>query len=179
MKNMRRIEIPVDEFNSNIERLFNGWLLLTAGENAPGKFNPMTVSWGMVGVLWNRPVVQVVVRPSRYTYEFIEKYDTFTVCAFPASFKKTVLTLLGTKSGRDIDKIKESGLTPIPSSRVAAPGYEEAELIIECKKSYFYDLEPANFLEDYIEPFYNGTDYHRCYVGEILAIHGTEKYWRK
>jgi flavin reductase (DIM6/NTAB) family NADH-FMN oxidoreductase RutF len=150
------------------------WLLLSSGDFAAKKFNSMTVSWGSFGVMWGKPIAIVVVRPQRYTYEFMEQYDTFTLCAFAPEQRK-VLDLLGTKSGRDIDKINEAGITPIAASAVASPIYEEAELAIECRKAYYEDLKPRHFLADYIKGMYK-KDYHRVYWGEVVAVAATEKY---
>ncbi|HEY8463185.1 MAG TPA: flavin reductase, partial [Bacillota bacterium] len=113
----------------------------------------------------------------RYTYQFMESSESFTVCAFPPQYRKT-LTLLGTKSGREIDKVKASELTPIPSSQIDCPGFAEADLILECRKIYFNDLQPANAAES-IHPLYPDEDYHRLYFGEILAIHGEPRYQKK
>jgi len=153
-------------------------LLLTAGDFARGSFNAMTIGWGSVGVMWSRPFVQVVIRPIRYTYEFMERYDTFTVCVFPPKYAKA-LELLGTKSGRDGDKIAESGLHPAASSKVPAPSYVEAELALECRKIYWDDIERAHFLEVGIEEKYPRKDYHRIYYGEIVAAFGVPRYRAK
>ena len=149
----------------------NQWFLLTAGDFKSGEFNTMTVGWGSFGVMWKKPFAQVVVRPIRYTYQFTEKFDSFTLCAFPKKYKKA-LNILGTKSGRDGDKIKDAGLTPIASTEIAAPGFSEAELIIECRKIYWQDLDPANFLDKSIDKNYPLKDYHRIYFGEIIKILG-------
>jgi flavin reductase (DIM6/NTAB) family NADH-FMN oxidoreductase RutF len=98
-----------------------------------------------------------------------------TITAFSKQFKDK-LGYLGTVSGKDEAKITKSGLTPISSEMVPAPGFEEAELIIECKKIYWDDLKPDNFIDATIEGSYPEKDYHRIYFGEILAIHGVEKY---
>ena len=150
-------------------------MLLTSGDFKSGHFNAMTVGWGSLGVMWGLPFVQVVVRPVRYTYQFMEKYDTFTVCAFSETYAPA-LDLLGNKSGRDGDKISESGLTPIASSLVTAPGYAQADLILECRKIYWDDLEKAHFLDPRLEKKYPAKDYHRAYFGEIVAIHGEDKF---
>lgn len=150
-------------------------LLLTSGDFTLNDFNTMTVGWGSLGYIWRRPFVQVVVRPVRYTFTFMERFDTFTLSAFPSEYN-SALSLLGTKSGRDGDKILESGLTPIPGLCVSAPGFAEAELLLECRKIYWDDLEPAHFLDNGIDANYPMKDYHRIYYGEILAIFGTEKY---
>ena len=171
---MMRIDIPIDQCGLNTLRLFDNWLLLTAGDFAAHAYNTMTISWGSLGTMWNKPFVQVVVRPTRYTYSFMERYPTFTLTAFPSQFKDA-LDLLGSKSGRDGDKIKASGLTPVASNHVAAPNFAEAELVLECKKIYFDDYEPAHFLANYIQKNYT-NDFHRVYFGEILAIQGTAAY---
>jgi len=148
-------------------------LLLTSGDFDKQRFNAMTVGWGSIGYMWRRPFVQVVVRPVRYTYEFIEKYDTFTLCAFPTKYQ-TALQLLGTKSGRDGDKISEAGLTPHASTKIAAPGFAEANLIIECRKIYWDDIDCQHFIDPEIDKHYPRKDYHRIYYGEILAILGEQ-----
>jgi flavin reductase (DIM6/NTAB) family NADH-FMN oxidoreductase RutF len=151
------------------------WLVLTSGDFAAGRFNGMTVAWGAFGSMWARPFAQVVVRPQRYTFEFMEAYPTFTVCAFPAAFRPA-LNIMGTKSGRQLNKIAEAGLTPIASSVAAAPGYAEAELIVECRKLYWDDMEAGHFLEPDLAKSYPSRDYHRIFYGEILAIWGEAKY---
>ncbi len=149
------------------------WLLLTAGIR--DDFNAMTVGWGSIGGMWGRPFVQVVVRPTRHTRQYMDKYQTFTLCAFPKENKKA-LTILGTKSGRDSDKIIESGLTVIESKVVEAPAYQEAELILECRKLYWQDMTPDNFLDPTIEESYPQKDYHRIYYGEIVRAAGEVAY---
>jgi len=173
---MTRALIPFDELLVRPHHLWNEqWLLLTAGDFAARHFNTMTVGWGSLGTMWNRPFAQVVVRPIRYTHEFMDRYDTFTLCAFPEAYRQA-LNLLGTKSGRHGDKIAESGLTPIPSTQVATPGFAEAELILECRKIYRADFDPTHFLDPRIEKNYPQKDYHTVYFGEILAIWGEELY---
>ncbi len=163
-------EIKPDSFNTEIFNLWHDqWFLLTSGDFDQKKYNTMTVAWGSLGVMWNRPFAQVVVRPTRFTYEFMEKYDTFTLCAFPEQYKED-LNLLGTKSGRDGDKIAETRLKIIPSQKVAAPSFEQAELIIECNKLYWQDIDPENFINKKIDLNYPRKDYHRIYFGEILNI---------
>lgn len=176
---MQRSTIPFNQFVLPVLASFHDrWLLLTAGDFHSGMFNPMTVSWGGIGEVWNRPLAMVMVRPSRHTYQLIESHPDFTLCLFPAEYKDQ-LTLCGTRSGRSLDKVKAAGLTPIASTLAAAPGYDEAELILECRKMYFDNIEPGHFLAPHIEDNYNGRDYHRLYFGEILAIHGTRDYLRE
>lgn len=172
---MERHEIPASEIVfPPFARWEPGWLLLTAGENRPAGYNSMTVSWGGLGVIWGRPLAIVVVRPQRYTFEFMERSASFSLCAFAESYRP-VLTLLGTKSGRDSAKMQECGLTPLALTKIVSPGFAEAELILECRKTYFDDLKPEHFLADYIAPNYCG-DYHRMYFGEVVAAQGTAAY---
>jgi flavin reductase (DIM6/NTAB) family NADH-FMN oxidoreductase RutF len=151
------------------------WFLLTCGNFSTGSFNSMTVSWGSFGCIWEKPFAMVVVRPSRYTLGFMEEFNTFTLCGF-SSDQQNAMRLLGSKSGRDGDKIRESGLTPIPSSLVSAPAFAEAELVIECRKMYFQDLDPTHFLDPKILDNYPKSDFHRMYFGDILHISGLPKY---
>jgi len=173
---MERKSIDIGEFRYNNLGLFNEWLLLTAGDFKRNEFNSMTISWGSVGVMWGHPMVQVVVRPTRHTYNYIQKDDTFTVCAFPAQYRNA-LSILGSKSGRDCNKIAEAEITPVASQVVGAPCFKEAQLVIECKKMYWHDFDPSHFIADFIAPLYS-NDYHRSYFGEIMAIYGTDTYVR-
>jgi len=173
---MKPKNIKPFEFNSNIFDLWNNqWMLVTSGDFNKAEFNTMTVAWGSFGVMWNKPFVQIVVRPQRYTFEFTEKYDSFTLTAFPEKFKDT-LKLLGTKSGRDSDKITEAGLTPVKSEIIASPGFEEAQLIIECKKIYRDKFSPEKFLNQEIDKNYLQKDYHIVYYGEIVNIKSISKF---
>jgi flavin reductase (DIM6/NTAB) family NADH-FMN oxidoreductase RutF len=168
--------IPPERFTSEVFHLFDEqWLLLTAGDFAQGAFNTMTISWGSLGIIWGRPFVQVVVRPTRYTHEFMERFGTFTVAAFPERCRRA-LNILGTKSGRAGDKIAEAGLTPVASAQVAAPGFAEAELVIECRKMYHSAFDPRHFLDPAIGSNYPKKDYHTVYFGEIVMIRGEAKY---
>ena len=167
---MKLGSVAIHDFSTKIFDLWDQkWFLLTAGDFERGEFNCMTVSWGSLGIMWNRPFAQVVVRPTRYTFEFTEKFDTFTLCAFDHAYRRA-LQSLGSKSGRHGDKIAEAGLTPCASGIVAAPSFEEAELIIECKKIYWQDMDNSHFLDPALERNYPSQDYHRIYFGEILKI---------
>jgi flavin reductase (DIM6/NTAB) family NADH-FMN oxidoreductase RutF len=173
---MTRQPIDATKFAGRPHGLWEpGWFLLTSGDFSAGDFNAMTVSWGSLGVMWGRPFAQVVVRPHRYTFQFMEKYPTFTLCAFSKQYRPA-LNLLGTRSGRQGDKIAEAGLTPAAASSVGAPVYDQAELAIECRKMYWQDMDPSHFLLPEIDRNYTAKDYHRIYFGEIVALAGVEKY---
>jgi len=166
--NMENKEIKPTEIKENAIELFDReWALVTAG--VPGDVNTMTISWGSLGELWNRPVVTVYVSSSRYTYQFMEKNDHFTVCFFPME-KRPALQYLGTHSGRDGDKIKESGLT-LEWLKSGLPSFEEADMIIEARKIYGYPFDEKGF-GDVPAHLYStaGMGIHSVYVGEIEHV---------
>ncbi len=142
------------------------WMLITAGTK--DQCNTMTASWGGLGVLWGKPVATVYIRPQRYTLEFVEREDTFTLCFFGEEYRKA-LALCGSKSGRDMDKVKECGFTVATAE--GAPYFEEADLVLVCKKSYWQDMDPTHFLDREIDSkWYPEKDYHRIFIGEILEV---------
>ena len=168
--------IPFERFTSQVFHLFDEqWLLLTAGDFAQKTFNTMTISWGSLGIIWGRPFVQVVVRPTRHAHGFMERFDTFTVTAFPERHRRA-LNVLGSKSGRDGDKLAGVGLTPVAAARVAAPTFAEAELVLECRKLYRSAFDPRHFLDPAIAANYPQKDYHTVYFGEIVVLRGAAKY---
>ena len=140
-------------------------MLVTAGDT--GHFNTMTASWGGFGVLWNKSVVWCVIRPQRYTREFIDTADNFTLTFFSEDYRDA-LWVCGTKSGRDCNKVAESGLTPIAGSIPNTTLFSEARIIMECRKIYTTDIDPLNFVDPDIDSNYPDKDYHRMYFGEIL-----------
>ena len=171
---MPRNPIPIADLQVRAHHLWaEQWMLLTCGDLDAKKYNTMTVGWGSLGTMWGKPFALVAVRPSRYTYEFMEAYETFTLSALDPKHKRA-LAVLGSKSGRDGDKIAEAGLTPEAATSVAAPCFAEAELVIECRAMYSQDLDPSRFMRDAIQENYPNHDYHRIYFGEILAVAGTK-----
>jgi flavin reductase (DIM6/NTAB) family NADH-FMN oxidoreductase RutF len=173
---MLKIEINPMDLTLRLYRQWEkGWFVLAAGDFPARKFNAMTVNWGSMGIMWGRPFVQTVVRPTRFTCGFTEAYDNFTLCAFPETFREA-LNILGSKSGRDTDKIAAAGLTPMASRLVSSPAFAEAELIFECRKIYASKIDPAGFQDPAIDSNYSGGDYHRVYFGQVLRIFGEEKY---
>lgn len=148
------------------EIVLKDWMLVTAGP--PDAYNTMTAGWGGMGALWSKPICFCVIRPTRYTYEFMEKNENFTLCFFPDEYKEA-LQFCGSRSGRDVpDKARKAGLTPIPGSLQGTTVFREARLVFECRKIYFEDLNPNNFLDPKIEEWYPQKDYHRLYIGEIV-----------
>ena len=173
---MSRDPIPLEALTVRTHHLWaEQWMLLTCGDFAAGKFNTMAVGWGSLGTMWGKHFAHVVVRPTRYTHEFMEKYATFTLCAF-SKVHRPAVQFLGSTSGRDSDKIAESKLIPIASAKVAAPGFAEAELILECRQIYRDKVDPRGFLDKGIDKNYPQKDYHSIYYGEIVAAFGTAAF---
>ena len=141
------------------------WAVLTAGEKE--KFNAMTISWGGLGTLWNKPVVTVYVKPIRYTYGFMENNEYFTISFYDEEYKED-LTILGKKSGRDIDKIALTKLTPKFLNN--AISFKEAKLTIVCKKIYFQDLDVTRVPQYEADRYYKTEPIHRMYIGEVVDI---------
>lgn len=159
--------IKPSEFKGNpFNMIGKQWMLITCGTKEA--FNTMTASWGALGVQWNKPVAHCLIRPSRYTYEFMESNDYFTLSFYPEKYRE-MLNLCGSKSGRDVDKVNATGLTPVTAD-CGAVYFEEAETVIVCRKLYYTDIDKKHFLTEDIEKNYNGKDYHRLYTAEIVEI---------
>lgn len=157
-------EIDPKGLTENVFSLLDDrWMLITAGTT--GHCNTMTASWGGLGVLWSKNVATIYVRPQRYTFEFLEKYSEFTLSFFDEEYRSQ-LTLCGTESGRDTNKIKECGFT-VRSAGETAPYFEEASLVLVCRKLYYHDIDAGHFLDPDISKFYSEDDYHRLYLAEI------------
>ncbi len=166
---MEKIKINPEALAENpFELIGRDWFLLTAGTEDAG-FNFMTCSWGAMGVLWNKPSVTCYVRHSRHTFGFMESQDTFTLSFFGKEQRKA-LGFAGSHSGRDCDKLAETGLHPI-TLEGGGVSYEEAKLILVCKKRFAADLDPADMPADVAAGFYADNDIHRMYIGEITAVY--------
>lgn len=142
------------------------WALVSAGK--PDHFNTMTIGWGGVGCLWNRPVATVYVRPSRYTYAFLEANEYFTVSFFSQEYRDA-LKILGSRSGRDCDKVGLSGLTPVAAGDSVT--FAQAQYTLLCRKIYCHDLQAEQIPEEFFNRFYEpGESPHRVYYGEIIEV---------
>ncbi len=142
------------------------WLLITAGTEK--ECNTMTASWGGLGVIWGKPSATAYIRQSRYTKEFVDREDLFTLSVFDESFRPA-LNLCGTVSGRDRDKIQEAGLTPMEVDGTTA--FEEAKMIFVCRKQYHQYMGPEGFdVQENDEKWYADKNYHTMYIGSIEAV---------
>ncbi len=148
------------------KRIGSEWTLITAG--TPEKFNTMTASWGGVGVLWNKNVVFTFIRDSRYTLEFVDSNDYYSISFFGGEHMKE-LAFCGKNSGRDIDKVKATGLTPVFDEN--APYFEEADLVLICRKLYRQSMNAESFIDKTdAEKWYADSDWHEVFVGEIVRV---------
>ncbi len=159
-------EIKLDELKFNPwDKIGKEWFLLTSGDES--SFNTMTASWGFMGFMWRRPTFNAVVRPTRYTFDFMEKNDLFTASFFDEKYRPA-LSFCGANSGRDCDKIKETGLTPVFLDGTTA--FEEADLVIVCRKVYAQDMD-VSLLADDVKPVNGNDPIHKQYIGEILKVY--------
>lgn len=145
------------------------WMLVTAGTE--DKFNTMTASWGGVGILWNKPVAFLFIRPERYTHDFIEENDRLTLSFYGEEYRKA-LQLCGTKSGRDTDKVNECGFTPLKLES-GAMTFEESRMTLDCRKLFKTEMTEANFIDrEIIDKQYGAHGgWHTVYVVEIEGIY--------
>ena len=144
------------------------WLLITTFDRDQNRINLMTASWGGVGILWNREVCYLFVRPQRHTHKLLEEQDTFSVLVLPEAYKHTH-KVFGSRSGSDCDKLKETGLTEMYLDGV--PAVEEAKLVFVVKKLYEDALEKDGFLEQSLLKHYPTDDFHTVYVCEIQTVY--------
>lgn len=163
MKNFTQIA-PEEITGNFIRAIGSEWMLITAGDAA--RCNTMTASWGFVGEMWGKPAAMVVIRPTRYTKEFVDAHGRLTLCFFDDRYRKA-LQYCGTHSGRDGDKIADAGLTVAPTDS-GTPALAEARLVLECRKMYADELREENFLERKpVEQWYPLRDFHTFYMLEI------------
>ena len=160
-------EIQAEDFvYSTFKTIGKDWLLVTAEKD--GKANTMTASWGGLGVMWGKNVAYVVIRPQRYTKEFIDGADTLSLTVFDENYRK-MLSYFGSVSGRDEDKIAKSGLTVAHENNT--PYFNEAKIALLCKKLYAQEFKPECFIDqESKEKWYPGADYHTMYIVEIEKI---------
>ena len=161
-------KIDISTLNDNFfTKIGNEWMLVTAG-NA-NKFNTMTASWGGVGIMWFNPVLTIYVRPQRYTKEFLDKSNYFTASFFDNQFKPA-LQLCGTKSGREIDKSKATGLVPKKFGKSIA--FEQSKLVMVCEKQYVQQISPDCFIDPkIIDTTYKNNDFHFMYIAKIVEAY--------
>lgn len=162
-------KVNVEELQLNpFKMIGKEWMLITA-QKEDGSVNTMTASWGNMGVFWGKNVVTVGLRPQRYTKEFVDANEIFTLTFFDEKYKNT-LSYFGTVSGRDEDKITKSGFQVVGVEE-NAPSFAEGKLVLVCKKLMETSLDPKDFSEEIDKNFYPNKDYHRMYMAEVIAAY--------
>lgn len=157
---------PSDLKKTPFEMIGKDWMLVTAG--TPEKVNTMTASWGGLGVMWGKDVAFAVIRPQRYTKEFIDREETLSLTFYNDSYKEK-LGILGSVSGRDRDKIKECGLTTAFDG--STPYFEEADTVLICRKKFAQPFTKDAILDpEILTKWYPGEDYHTLYILEIEKV---------
>lgn len=163
-------EIKATELTDNLfQAIGKEWMLVTAG--TPERFNTMTASWGGAGWLWNKPVAFVFIRPERYTYEFIEQQDTFTL-SFLGEEHRDVHRVCGSQSGRNVDKVALTGLRPYTTEEGNVT-FEQARLVFECRKLYADMIQPERFQDKDLTGRWYGEEhgnFHKMYIVEITHV---------
>lgn len=161
--NFQEIDLNLETINP-FEKIGKEWFLVTAGDEQG--FNMMTASWGFMGVVWNKNTAVTMIRPQRYTKEFVDNAQYFTLSFFQKEYQKA-LSFCGSNSGRDFDKAKETGLTPLFIDGTTS--FEEADMILICKKLYTSEMKEDNFVDaSLVQANYTNKDFHTAYVGEIV-----------
>ena len=158
-------EIKAQDIKGNlIDKIANEWMLISAG-NKNG-YNMMTASWGFVGEMWGKDSVIAMIRPQRYTMQFVDKNDYFAFSFYGDN--KDIHKVCGSKSGRDCNKTEETGLTPVFADNTVY--FEEANLVIICKKQYADSLKEENFTDKSPLKWYENKDYHNMIFGSIEKV---------
>ena len=159
-------EISVKDLKDNFVKIIGDeWMLMSAGDESG--YNMMTASWGGIGVMWNEPVAVTVLRPQRYTKEFVDNNDVFALSFYGDD--KEIHKVCGSKSGRDTDKTAQTGLVPVFSDGTVY--FEQARLVLICRKMYVSEMSKDSILdENIINKFYPDDDYHYMYVGKIEKV---------
>ena len=169
-------ELTIQDVNISPIPLFaDEWALVTAGTKETG-FNTMTISWRHVGAIWGAnqgmPTATIYIRPQRYTKEFVDREPLFTISYLSADYRKELL-YLGDRSGRDEDKVANSGLTPVFGDGFTY--FAEAKMVLVCRKVYAAPILESGFMDrSIIDGNYPQRDYHTMYIGEIVKILGVE-----
>lgn len=161
-------EINASEIiESPFKLIGDDWALVTCGNS--DSLNTMTVSWGSVGIMWGKPCAFTFIRPQRHTFGFMENNDYYTMSFFDEKYRKA-LQICGSKSGKDCDKIQETGLT-LAYTDNGTPYFEEAKLVLVCKKAYSQFLDEKYFEDNTnVDKWYPSKDFHKMYISEIIKI---------
>ena len=162
--------IDIHDYAGEIIKAMRPGILLTT--KVGGKVNSMTIGWGTLGIIWERPVFVAYVRQQRYSREMLDECREFTINVPVGAYRRKILGICGSKSGRDTDKIEAAGLTPVEPEVISVPGIKELPLTLECRVLYRQEQESDQFNDEITRQFYTmETGDHICYYGEIVAAY--------
>jgi flavin reductase (DIM6/NTAB) family NADH-FMN oxidoreductase RutF len=171
---MKRTPLSLGELKLNLlDASFKRGALLCVGDAEHS--NVMTISWGFTGVIWNQPMFVALVRPTRYSHEFLKTVKTFSVNFLSSRFSEQI-AFCGTRTGRHVDKWQHCGFTRRSGQMIATPTIDEADLILECRIQHEQNLDPDGFMAKEIKSHYPINDYHTMYFGRIEYMEGKEEY---
>jgi flavin reductase (DIM6/NTAB) family NADH-FMN oxidoreductase RutF len=167
---MTKKKIDIHDYAGEIIKAMRPGILLTT--KVGGKVNSMTIGWGTLGIIWERPVFVAYVRQQRYSREMLDECREFTINVPVGDYRRKILGICGSKSGRDTDKIEAAGLTPVEPEVISVPGIKELPLTLECRVLYRQEQESDQFNDEITRQFYTmETGDHICYYGEIVAAY--------
>ena len=167
---MTKKKIDIHDYAGEIIKAMRPGILLTT--KVGGKVNSMTIGWGTLGIIWERPVFVAYVRQQRYSREMLDECREFTINVPMGEFRRKILGICGSKSGRDTDKIKAAELTLVEPEIISVPGIKELPLTLECRVLYRQEQESSQFNDEITRQFYTvETGDHICYYGEIVSAY--------
>ena len=158
-------EVNIKDLDENFVKLVaDEWMLVAAGDKE--NYNMMTASWGYFGEMWGKDTAITVIRPQRYTKEFLDSSEYFTLSFYGDN--KEIHKVCGSKSGREVNKTKETGLDPVFADNTVS--FEPARIVVICKKIYCQQLQPEFFIDKSNDEKWYDNDYHFAYIGEIEKV---------
>ena len=158
-------EVNIKDLDENFVKLVaDEWMLVAAGDKE--NYNMMTASWGYFGEMWGKDTAITVIRPQRYTKEFLDSNEYFTLSFYGDN--KEIHKVCGSKSGREVNKTKETGLDPVFADNTVY--FEQARIVVICKKIYCQQLQPEFFIDKSNDEKWYDNDYHFAYIGEIEKV---------
>ena len=161
-------DVAYNDYAKELTEILSKGAFLTT--EVDGAINTMTIAWGSIGFMWGKPVFMAMIRPSRFTYQLVEKSGEFTI-SIPFKDMSKALGICGSKSGRDIDKIAAANLTTVPGKKISTPVIGDCGLHYECKVVYKQAMSAENLDTALQEKWYADGNYSTLFFGEILATY--------
>ncbi|MEM2126784.1 MAG: flavin reductase family protein [Candidatus Bathyarchaeia archaeon] len=170
---MNRRKVDLLDFIEETYRIMRGHGLFLVSAGRGGRPNAMTIGWGLLGTMWREPFLAVAVRRSRYTHGLIEESGEFTVC-LPGRGMERMLEFCGSRSGRELDKFKELGMTAVRGISIGTPYIGECPVHFECRVAYKVDVKEGQLDPAMEREIYPRGDFHTIYYGRVLGVYAEE-----